>query len=177
MATPRNHSLAALCRKVGCTRSELEYALDTGVIPANAVTTTANGHRKISNMDAALAVMQEYLADPGRKQPESSFNFAEARARREHFAALREEARYRKELASLIETAAARRAITDSFKVITERLLQIPGRIAADLAATDDPHECERILEQAIAGALADAEEQLGKLLTFDEAESPESAE
>jgi hypothetical protein len=157
--TGDHYSLTRLAQQVGLSKGELEHALRLGAVPATALTTTAGGHRKVRDFDAALSALKAYTGQasgPARTKERGTIDYAEARARKEHFGALREEARYLREMGELVERAEVERVVVGQLTVLKDRLLDLPARLGAELAAIEDPHAVHITLEAAIREAIAD---------------------
>ncbi|NML62259.1 hypothetical protein HHL21_14475 [Massilia sp. RP-1-19] len=85
------------------------------------------------------------------------------RATREKFSALKQELEYKQLAGELIAVEEAKRIAFTTLRGIRDSVLNVPARLKDQLAALDDPHQCERLLESALSSALAGID--VGKLL------------
>lgn len=85
------------------------------------------------------------------------------RAEREKYSALKQKLEYEQLAGELIPVEEAKRIAYTTFRGIRDSVLNVPARLKDQLAALTDPHECERIMEAALAAALAGID--VGKLL------------
>lgn len=90
-------------------------------------------------------------------------DFQSARAKREHFAALREELRHRQEAHELIEVDEARRIMADVLTTLRTRLEALPSTVVPRLAAQPDEAAMVAMLADEIEFLLGDAEQQFHK--------------
>jgi hypothetical protein len=93
----------------------------------------------------------------------STSEYRTHRAAREKFSALKQELEYKQLAGELIPVDEAKRIAFTTFRGIRDSVLNVPARLKDQLAALDDPHQCERMLEAALAAALAAID--VGKLL------------
>jgi hypothetical protein len=82
--------------------------------------------------------------------------YTRARAIREHFAALREKLEYERLLGSLVSKDEVQVAAFNTSREFRDRMLNIPDRLAAELAAENEPARCYEILKLEITKALDD---------------------
>jgi hypothetical protein len=102
--------------------------------------------------------------DPAESEGESSTSeYRTHRAQREKFSALKQELEYKQLAGELISVEEAKRIAYTAFRGIRDSVLNVPARLKDQLAALDDPHQCERLLESALSAALAGVD--VGKLL------------
>ena len=85
------------------------------------------------------------------------------RADREKYSALKQKLEYEQLAGELIPVEDAKRIASTTFRGIRDSVLNVPARLKDQLAALDDPHACERLVESALAAALASID--IGKLL------------
>ena len=157
MSHGTHRTLAELAQQAGLSKGELEQAIRMGAIPRSALTMTPGGHRKVRDFDTALEAARSYKTVPeASEQRADGYDLSKARAHREHFAALREELRYRREANDVIDRAETERAVVGQLSALKNTLLDIPSRVAAELAALDDAHEVHVLLEAALREALSD---------------------
>jgi len=93
----------------------------------------------------------------------STSEYRTHRASREKFSALKQELEYRQLAGELIPVEDAKRIASTTFRGIRDGVLNVPARLKDQLAALDDPHACERLMESALADALASID--IGRLL------------
>ena len=149
-------SIAAFARDRNVDEKAVRKAIASGRIPATCVGPSSTGRRQvITDVAAARAAWEANAAkvppgpvDAGRESlAEASRVATLERGRR-----LRMENDRREGM--LVELAAARREAFDSARIIRETLLNLPARIAAELAGETDPGRVFQILDDAIREAL-----------------------
>lgn len=89
------------------------------------------------------------------EQDGSTSEYRTHRATREKFSALKQELEYKQLAGELILVGEAKRIAYTTFRNIRDSVLNVPARLKDQLAAVTDPHQCERIMEEALAAALA----------------------
>lgn len=89
------------------------------------------------------------------EQDGSTTEYRTHRATREKFSALKQELEYKQLAGELILVGEAKRIAYTTFRNIRDSVLNVPARLKDQLAAVTDPHQCERIMEDALAAALA----------------------
>lgn len=164
--TEKAHPLRALCDRVGISRRELEAALADGAVDPRVIAVTGGGHRKLLDLDVAEAQLRAYL-DNGQGATDAT-ELDRWRAHRERFAALREELRYRQEAGLLWDGAQVERQVRAAMTLVRQRLEQIPGQLAAELAATTDTFDVEQALGGAVRAALSELAVKLGDVEISD---------
>lgn len=85
----------------------------------------------------------------------STTEYRTHRAAREKFSALKQELEYKQLAGELILVGEAKRIAYTTFRNIRDSVLNVPARLKDQLAAVTDPHQCERIMEDALSAALA----------------------
>jgi hypothetical protein len=80
--------------------------------------------------------------------------YAEARAKREHFTALRAELEYAERAGGLVRRHQVEEELFRTFRDFRDRMQNIPDRVAAIIAAKTDPAEIHQILSAEIRTAL-----------------------
>jgi hypothetical protein len=168
------HSLQALLDRVRISRRELDEALDGGAVDPDLILTTPKGSRKIADLDAAERQLRAYLEAHAASDTEASerlYDLEAESARRMHWAACREELRYRTEAGNLLDRLSVVRALATAALGLRERMLQIPGQLAADLATMDDVFEIETVMRATIEDALRDFTVKIGPTVLLDGSE------
>lgn len=136
------------------------------IFPAKAPATSAQGSNENRANVAAPPQLEgdDDEPDPAESEGESSTNeYRTHRAQREKFSALKQELEYKQLAGELIPVEEAKRIAFTTFRGIRDSVLNVPTRLKDQLAALDDPHQCERLLESALSAALAGID--VGKLL------------
>jgi len=87
---------------------------------------------------------------PDEKAEKKPVNYAEARAVREAYNAKLARLKYEQQLGILVNAEEVRTAVFNLARRTRDELMGMPERIAAQVAATDDPAEVEQILEDEI---------------------------
>jgi hypothetical protein len=85
-------------------------------------------------------------------------DFQKARAMREHYLALQEQANFHTQQGALVERKAVENAAYNAGRLVRDQLLGLPPRLAPEMAGMTDPWQIERLLTAAIRQALEDAE-------------------
>lgn len=96
-------------------------------------------------------------ADP-EAEPESDATTREYRthrADREKYSALQKKLEYEQLAGQLISVDEAKRIAFTTFRSIRDSVLNVPARVKDQLAALEDPLQCERVMEAALSAALA----------------------
>jgi hypothetical protein len=136
------------------------------ILPGKSQATTAPGSQKNRANIAAPPRLeggdddQEQAEDEGET---SASEYRTHRAQREKFSALKQELEYKQLAGELISVEEAKRIAYTAFRGIRDSVLNVPARLKDQLAAIDDPHQCERLIESALSAALAGVD--IGKLL------------
>jgi len=82
--------------------------------------------------------------------------YAQARAERERYAALLAKVEYEKRVAKLVDRDEVKAAAFKTFREFRDRMLNIPDRVAAMIAAETDPAKIHEILAAEVRAALND---------------------
>jgi hypothetical protein len=97
--------------------------------------------------------------------------FQASRAKREEFAAKTAELDYRKKSGLVVETDAVKKAAFEVMRIIRDRILGVPDRVSAMLAAENSAAVVKSKLDDELRSILADAADVIMKL-----AETPSSS-
>lgn len=89
-------------------------------------------------------------------------NYQNAKAKKEHYAALQAEMDYRKRAGELMEASEARAVVADILVQLRTSLEPLGAVLAPQLAATADETDCRNLVEDKIRGALAECSRRLG---------------
>lgn len=136
------------------------------ILPPKKAAPPAPGSQKNRADIAAPPQSEEDGADQEQAEPEgdtSTSEYRTHRAQREKFSALKQELEYKQLAGELIAVDEAKRIAFTTFRGIRDSVLNVPARLKDQLAALDDPQQCERLLEAALSAALAGID--VGKLL------------
>lgn len=109
------------------------------------------------NADDGAEAEAEAEGDP------STSEYRTHRAEREKYSALKQKLEYEQLAGELIPVEEAKRIAYTTFRGIRDSVLNVPARLKDQLAALDDPHQCERLVEAALSAALAGID--VGRLL------------
>jgi hypothetical protein len=85
----------------------------------------------------------------------STSEYRTHRAEREKYSAAKQKLEYEQLAGELISVDEAKRIAYTTFRGIRDSVLNVPARLKDQLAALDDPHQCERLMEAALSAALA----------------------
>ena len=105
---------------------------------------------------AARAAREPEAAPPEQAVEVLDANYQNARAKREHFAAEREELRYRQEAGALMVAAEVEGALADVLTVLRNRLESWPDTLAPQLAPIADEQQIRARLADEVEIALTD---------------------
>lgn len=151
-----HHPISAACLKAGATRKEFDRALAAGAIPDEALVTTSGGHRKVADLDACVEGLKAWLYSMRVGIEDAGYDLMFEKARREHFAANREELRYREEAGDLVSREYHDRVIVEFGALVKARLEQLPAQNAARLSALGDARAVETDLEDVVRALLSE---------------------
>lgn len=144
-------TISAFARHRGTSRKAVYKAIDRGVIQRG-----ADG--LIDAVAAAQALDFESSAGvhgPGQGAPAASASMS-WREREVKARALKLELEVRQRAGDLVQVEAVRREWFKAARAVRDSLLAIPDRVAADLAADDDPHRVRVALDVELREALED---------------------
>ena len=131
----------------GATAGAVHKAIQDGVISRN-----ANGKIDPDKSDKDWARNQSGTMEPGETTKPQSY--AQARAERERYNAKLARLKYEREKGTLVDAAEVKKAAFESARIVRDRLLMIPDRISAEIAAMSDARKIETLLENEIRSAL-----------------------
>ena len=152
----KRHPISKACSLAGATRKEFDLAVEAGAVPEAALITTSGGHRKVADLEACVEGLKAWLFSMRVGLEESGYDLMFEKARREHFAANREELRYREEAGDLIKREFHDRVIVEFGALVRARLEQLPAQNAARLSALASARDVEADLEELVRGLLAE---------------------
>ena len=173
---------AAFAARYGCTQPHV-----TGLRKAGRLVMTGDGKRilyaeSVARIEATrdpakLAVAQRHAdargtsldgaPPPAAEAPPAAsadHNYQDARAKREHYAALQEELNYRKSAGELIELAQVVAAGADIMTVLRNALESAPDTLAPRLAAIGDEQQIRAVLAEEVELILGAASERLAEM-------------
>lgn len=81
--------------------------------------------------------------------------YREHRATRERYQALKQQLEYEQAIGQLINVDDAKRIVYTSFRALRDAVMNVTARVKDQLAAENDPHVCEAMLEGELSAALA----------------------
>lgn len=151
-----HHPISAACLRAGATRREFDRALAAGAIPESSLVTTTGGHRKVADMEACVAGLQAWLHSMRIGIEEAGYDLMGEKARREHFAANREELRYLEESGALVSREFHDRVVVEFGALVKARLEQLPAQNSARLSALGSARAVEMELEDLVRGLLTE---------------------
>lgn len=99
----------------------------------------------------------------GSALPESR-DYQDSRAKREHFAAEREELAFRKEAGELVEASAVVSVVSDAATILRGKLEALPDLLAPQLAGVQDEQQIRSLLADYIEEALAGVSGQFASM-------------
>ncbi len=123
----------------------------------NLVKVNASLHRNLDKRQTLRSLGQTRQSQGSSAEGEEAnagSSFSEAQRQREWLRVQREEIELRKRRREVVEAADVKAAWEDIVVKAQDRLLSLPGIVSVNLAAVNDPRECEEILNREIREAL-----------------------
>ena len=114
--------------------------------------------------DHALVIPTDPAPDDDTADGEGGADYKASRAKREHFAAAREEMRYRQEAGELMIAAEVEQAMAAACTTIRMALETLPYRVSAQIAAETSEEAIRTLLADAIEAMLTDLSADLAKV-------------
>lgn len=151
-------SIRAYARHRGVSHASVQKAIETGRI-----TTLANGQIDPAVADREWEQNTRYSAsrdDDGETFGASQYT--KARAVREHYQARLAKIEYEERVGSLVSKDEVQVAAFNLGRQARDAMLNIPGRLAAQLAAETDEAKCYEFLDNEIRKALNGFAESIG---------------
>lgn len=164
-------STAEFGKKVGVSRQRILDAIESGVLKASVKKTPYGDsfHYRIEeeaglkewadNIDPAKQRDPAKQADTRELNGGGSSNYQKARAAREFYNAKLAELEFQEKAGKLVS---ADRVKAEAFKIsrrVRDTLLGVPERVAAEVAAMDEPRSIAIYLKEQIADALKDLDD------------------
>lgn len=115
--------------------------------------------------DHALVIPTDTAPDDDGSDGEGSADYKASRAKREHYAAAREEMRYRQEAGELLVAAEMESVVASAFTAVRTTLEALPEALALRLAATTDEAECRSMLADEIERTLQQLSDDLARMV------------
>lgn len=133
--------------------SKTEYAKHRGIkvsilndhLPKLKEAITMVGKREKFDVDLA-----DFILDGGNAHT----NYAESKAKREHFKALEAELDFKKKQGTLLDAEQVEKEAFEIARVTRDRLLTIPDRVSQQLSVEKSSHRCYELLMKEITDAL-----------------------
>ena len=122
--------------------------------------------------DAAVDILTtrrakiDAMSENGEEVPKT-YNYAEERARREHFEAENSRLKYLERKRELLEAKAVIQAYTDAARRTSSRMLQIPRQLAAEAVGLD-AGKIEKLFETAIREGLKELKTKVNGVELLD---------
>lgn len=104
-------------------------------------------------------------AQPSATALPESRDFQDSRAKREHFAAEREELAFRKEAEELVEASAVVSVVSDAATILRGKLESLPDLLAPQLVGICDEQRIRAVLSDYIEEALENVSRQFAEVL------------
>jgi len=168
-------SLRSLARRLGVSHTAVEKGLKAGRLPSSSGC-DARGRPKILNLDLAVLEWARNASKPspspaptpptngngtGEHLP-STPSLVEAQRRVAAQREIKLDLENRQRGGLLIDALVARRQSFEAARTVRDAILNVPDRIAAELAAETDPGRLHRRLEEELRRALVSLAEILG---------------
>lgn len=118
----------------------------------------------VADRHAAARAQREPKVDAPENIEVIDPSYQNARAKREHFAAEREELRYRQEAGELMVAAEVEGALADVLTVLRNKLETWPDTLAPQLAPIADEQQIRARLADEVEIALADVASRFGEM-------------
>jgi hypothetical protein len=159
MASPEPVSLRACARALGVSDYAVRKAVASGRLPATVVGADKRGKPVITDLSAAITAWEQNAAKPPKTSQTGRLAKAQEALTLERVKEKRfENERTRGEWVRLED---AKREAFESSRVIRERVLNVPSRLAPELAAETDPQKVFARLDAEIRAALHAAADAL----------------
>jgi hypothetical protein len=162
------HTLQSVCQAAKVSRAVIDRALKCGDLDKDLIVHTERGYRRIGDKGKAVAQLKAHakrVAKARDAKAQGEYSYEEARAKREHFGAAREELRFRTEAGELIEVAFHTMRFDSLVVVVRERMLRLVNQHSGELAAAHTVHDVEEIMGAAVRAALEDIKERSRELV------------
>jgi hypothetical protein len=119
-----------------------------------------------ARINSRIVPRKGYKAKPGTRKPEPGvYNLAEERAKREHFAALREEIRVQHERGLLLDRKEVEDVMVTTITRYRKRMERLADRVAAQCHAAATEREVHGIIHQECWEALSQVMDELSQYL------------
>ena len=92
--------------------------------------------------------------DGSMERAGAAADFAESRAKREHYEAALAELKFKAQAQELLPVEMVARKVPDAFAKLASRLLQLPGQHAQDWFAAESVHELEVMVDSTFRDAM-----------------------
>lgn len=146
---------SAIAKGLGLTRARVSMLKKAGM--------------PVSSVEAAQEWRQAnvgaYARLIGAADAAGPINYAEARARREHFAARLVEMEAERVAGRLVEREKVEPAVFDAFRGLRDRIMATPRRVAPTVAPLADLREIEATIADELRSAFADFERHFAERL------------
>ena len=161
---------AEYARRRGVSRQAVAKAIKQGritVLPDGGLDPEIADREWAANRGAKMPAAPAPAAHVNRRQlpepfdPTEFLTFDEARALREQYAAERERLKLEQEAGLLIEAAEVKAAWFAALRTVRERLLNVPDRLAQQLAAEGDAAQVHAALLQEIRFVLENLSDEI----------------
>lgn len=169
-----SYSPTEFSKKIGVTRQRVLKAIQDGVL-SESITSAKHGSKIrytideekglkewADNIDPSKQREPEKAAETkelSKKSGEGSSNYQKAKAMKEFYNAKLAELEFQEKAGKLVSSA---RVKAESFKIgrrVRDSLMSVPERVAAEIAAMDEPRSISIYLKEQIAAALKDLED------------------
>jgi hypothetical protein len=158
-------SIAAFARELDVDEKAVRKAIASHRIPPTCVGLSSTGRRQVITDPAAARIAWAENAAKIPRGPDVAGGARESLSEAARVATLERGRKLRMENdlreGRLVELRIVQREAFESARIIREALLNVPVRIAAELAAETDPARIFAILEDAIREALANTADRL----------------
>ncbi|OQB05793.1 MAG: hypothetical protein BWY19_00818 [bacterium ADurb.Bin212] len=167
-------SLSEYARIRGVNKNVIFKGLNSGIIP---YVLDEKGNRKIDvdiankaweenkGVDIQVALREEANEDPStdtKTVPTTAATYAQSRSIREAYTARLSKLSYEEKLGKLISAEKVKITAFNTARIVRENILNVPNKIAYQLAAETDPNKINFMLTEALIEALEEL--AVGKL-------------
>jgi hypothetical protein len=154
-----NLSLRGYARRRSVALAAVQKAIESGRIslqPDGSIDPELADRQREDNTRLGPSSILKAAQNTNNRTRDGAPQYAEARAERERYAALLAKLEYEERAAALVSVHEVQAEIFKAFRELRDRMLNIPDRVAAMIAAASDPAKVHEILAAEIRSTLDD---------------------
>ena len=147
---------SALAKELGVDRSAINQLVKKGRLPS------LEGSKKLDR-EICLAIYKENIAPAAQHGGEKNTTYDKARTRKTHAEAIIKEIDAKRAMGEVMAIDDVQKQAFNMYRSTRDALLNIPSKIAPEIACETDPHKVEEILNSEIRGVLEQLANQTDK--------------